>query len=115
AAAAEPTLFAAADPAGQSAAGRLSPADKRLLARISYYPIHIDRLLDAAGVGEPSVESPGKSPVGSRAESRVGSPGEAPGQPSPGKLSGGDLYLGLTNLLRSRLIEKLPGNYYQRI
>jgi len=69
----------------------LSPSEKKLLELISYYPSHINYLIalyksDSSGQGE---QSEGKTI--------------------------GKLYLDLTNLISSHLIEKLPGDYYQRL
>ena len=62
----------------------LSPGEKKLLASISYYPVHIDGLIALHNEA--------------RREKAEGS-----------------LYMDLTKLLSLRLIEKLAGDYYQRI
>ena len=84
----------AADDAGQQvlsltaneALASLSEREKKLFALISYYPVHIDGLLKYYMTFDSLC----------------------------GKIEG-SLYLDLTKLLSFRLIEKLPGDYYQRI
>jgi len=58
----------------------LSAGDRKLYNAISYYPVHIDRLIETVS-----------------------------------KTADGNLYMCLTKLSSLRLIEKLPGDYYQRI
>ncbi|MCL2122348.1 MAG: DNA-processing protein DprA [Clostridiales bacterium] len=66
--------------------GALSPEERTLYESISYYPVHINNLLARYDAqSDKHVKTEGK------------------------------LYLGLTKLLSLRLIEKLPGEYYQRI
>ena len=70
----------------KEALATLSDREKKLFAHISYYPVHIDGLLKYYSTFDSLC----------------------------GKIEG-SLYLDLTKLLSFRLIEKLPGDYYQRI
>ena len=70
---------------GGEANAVLSAPEKKLYENISYYPVHIDSLLSWHSSCNEQTKSEG------------------------------NLYLDLTKLLALRLIEKLPGDYYQRI
>ena len=71
---------------GEQSLDLLSQEERALYQQISYYPVHINSLL-------------------------------ANYSSSNGKMSKkeGDIYLDLTKLASLRLIEKLPGDYYQRV
>ena|GEM_PF-1358688 len=81
---------------------RLSVEERKLYESISYYPIHINQLLESQR------ERGGKQAV-ARGKNGSNAGGNARGNAE------GNLYLGLTKLQTLRLIEKLPGDYYQRI
>ena len=73
----------------------LSQGEKKLLEAIAYYPVHVDFLLSCQKHRDPDTTS--------------FTHGESGGNTS------GKLYMDLTKLLALRLIERLPGDYYQRI
>lgn len=68
----------------------LSENERKLYEAISYYPVHVNGLLTGCFISAQQ-EQKGRANLE------------------------GDLYLGLTKLISLRLIEKLPGDYYQRV